>query len=98
MFIFSFLGFAVALGITVWARIRFDSLWIRVGFIFVAIIVGLAEFAFVGILFSWIFPSAFPPQQVGRAFANNWTTIVAGAATGYFVPRGKIIRPPRKAR
>jgi hypothetical protein len=92
MFILSFLGFAVALAISAWAKIRFESLWIKVGFVCLAMLAGLAEFIFAGVVLGLIFTDTFPPREVGRAFLRDWHLIAAGAVIGALIPRGKIIR------
>ena len=92
MFIPSFLGFAVASCLSMWARTRFESIWIKVGFLFLAVVAGLTEFAFIWILLGLIFPNTFPPHEIGQALSRSWLLIAVGAVVGFIIPRGKIIR------
>jgi hypothetical protein len=79
MFIPSFLGFAVASCLSMWARTRFESIWIKVGFLFLAVVAGLTEFAFIWILLGLIFPNTFPPHEIGQALSRSWLLIAVGA-------------------
>jgi hypothetical protein len=97
MIIVGFLGFAVALGVAVWARIRFENRWVRLLFLLIAVIAGLSEYLFAAILLGFIDPATFPPQESGKAFMFYLPLIIAGAGIGYVSPRGRRIRTARKS-
>jgi hypothetical protein len=90
MFIPSFLGFAVASCLSMWAGTGFESIWIKVVFLFFAGAPGLTELAFIWIIFGLIFQ--FPPHEIGQALSRSWLLIAIGAVVGFIVSRGKIIR------
>jgi hypothetical protein len=97
LIIVGFLGFAVAFGIVVWTRIRFENRWVRLLFLLIAVIAGLAEYLFAAIVLGFIYPATFPARESGKAFMFYLPLIVAGAGIAYFSPRGVRIRTVRKS-
>jgi hypothetical protein len=94
-----FIGLVAAFVVASWARLKFQNLWVRVLFFFIAVIAGHVVYLLLGLIWASMNPATY---DVARTIGKNvWEVLgstIVGAIAGFASSLPDLFRTTRKTK